>query len=169
VHGFYVFLLGVIGALCLTALGWGLYAKIIPLTVGVAGFLFCSISLANDVFRHEDPHAQAGEHAKIHMDVGANVGELDTRTILLRAATFFGWLVGFLASMSVIGLIPTVPLFIVLYMRMEGREPWRITLPMAIFMTLFIWGLFDRLLAVPWPGSFLGDALPWLRDYVPSL
>jgi hypothetical protein len=34
---------------------------------------------------------------------------------------------------------------------------------MAATMTLFIYGLFDRLLAIPWPPSLLGTALPVLK------
>lgn len=169
VHALYVFLLLVIGGLLALTSDWTIQARIVPYIVGSAGFLFCTVSLANDVFRHSDPHAQAGEHAKIHMDVGANVGDLDSRTVLIRSGIFFGWLVGFLGSMSLIGLIPTVPIFIILYMRLEGREPWRITLPIAVVMTLFIYGVFDRLLSVPWPGSLLGDFFPYLKDIVPSL
>ena len=60
-------------------------------------------------------------------------------------------------------LIATVPIFIVAYMRLEGRERWSLTLPMAAAMTLFIYVLFDRLLAIPWPPTLLGRMLPALR------
>ena len=33
--------------------------------------------------------------------------------------------------MSVIGLIPTVPLFVIAYMRLEGHERWRLAVPLA--------------------------------------
>jgi hypothetical protein len=38
---------------------------------------------------------------------------LPTRVIVWRGIIFFGWMVGFLCSMALIGLIPTVPLFII--------------------------------------------------------
>jgi hypothetical protein len=41
-------------------------------------------------------------------------------------------------------------------------------LPMAIFMLFFIYLLFDQLLAIPWPGSVIGDYFPIIRDWVPS-
>ena len=43
----------------------------------------------------------------------------------MRGAIFFGWMVAFLGSMAVIGLIPTVPVFIIAFMRLEGPEKWR--------------------------------------------
>ena len=57
-----------------------------------------------------------------------------------------GWLVGFLISMATIGLIPTVPIFVIAFMR-QAREPWYIVLPYAVVMCVFIYVLFDQLLA----------------------
>ena len=94
---------------------------------------------------------------------------MSTHLILVRAGVFFGWLLAFMASMAVIGIIPTVPLFVVLYMRLEGPESWKIVIPQAIGLTIFIWFLFDQLLTIPWPPTFLGTAAPWLKDFVPSL
>ncbi len=81
---------------------------------------------------------------------------------------FFGWIAGFLASMAAIGLIPTVPVFIVAYMRLEGHERWRLIVPMTVAMTLFVYAVFDRLLAIPWPPSLLGTLLPALKA-IPSV
>jgi len=82
---------------------------------------------------------------------------------LSRGALFFGWMAAFLAVMAAIGLIATVPVFIVAYMRLEGHERWSLTLPMAVGTTVFIYGLFDRLLAIPWPQTLLGAVLPALK------
>ena len=71
--------------------------------------------------------------------------------------------------MATIGLIPTVPLFVVAFMRLEAREPWYIVLPYAVVMCLFIYILFDQLLAIPWPPSLLGGWMPWLKAYIPTI
>ena len=39
--------------------------------------------------------------------------------------------------MATIGLIPTVPLFVIAFMRLEAREPWYLVLPYAVVMCLF--------------------------------
>jgi hypothetical protein len=102
------------------------------------------------------------------MDIGSNITHLPTSTIVLRGVIFFGWMVLFLISMALIGLIPTVPLFIVSFMRLEAKESWKIVVPMAMIMCLFIYFLFDWLLAIPWPGSVLGDYWMWWKDHMPS-
>ncbi len=102
------------------------------------------------------------------MDIGSNVNHLPPTTVLLRGIVFFGWMVAFLISMALIGLIPTVPVFVVAFMRIEGREPWKVTLVMATFMCFFIYFLFDWLLALPWPGSLLGQYWMWWKTNMPS-
>jgi hypothetical protein len=69
-------------------------------------------------------------------------------------------MLAFMGSMATIGLIPTVPIFIVAYMRLEGREPWGVTLILAACTTGLIYGLFDQLLTIPWPPTLLGDFYP---------
>ena len=81
---------------------------------------------------------------------------------------FFGWMVAFLGSMAVIGLIPTVPLFIIAYMRLEGPEKWRHAAIMAAVMTTLIYVVFDQLLTIPWPPTYLGQWFPALKA-IPSV
>jgi hypothetical protein len=157
------------------AVQWNFDAKIIPVIVGVGGLLLCGLSLLNDVFKSQkenfamEDQAKSAVEEKIHMDIGSNIQHLKTGLILRRGAIFFGWMVFFLGSMATIGLIPTVPIFIVIFMRIEAREPWRIVVPMAIIMTIFIYALFDQLLAIPWPQTILGDTFPMLKGVVPSV
>lgn len=148
---------------------WPFEAKVVPMTVGFGAILFGLLTLGTEIFKRPSATmAVAEENQKIHMDVLSNVAHLPPVTIVTRGFLFFGWMVAFLISMSLIGLIPTVPLFIVCFMRFEAREPWRIALPMAFCMGIFVWGLFDQLLSVPWPGAVIGDWFPIIKEWVPS-
>ena len=114
--------------------GWAFAARIIPTIVGIGAILFCSLSLINDVFGLHERNgggALAGKSQKIHMDIASKTAHLPTKVILTRGFLFFGWMAGFAACMALIGLIPTVPVFIIAFMRAEGREPWKIVIPMA--------------------------------------
>jgi len=170
------FLLVLFGVMMSEAVTWNPLAKIVPLIVGSAAILFCSLALITEVFKKGTVKATSlGEKAmedvqqKIHMDIASTVSHLPAITLITRSLIFFGWLAGFLLSMATIGLIPTVPLFVIAFMRFEGREPWRIVLPYALVMGLFIYYLFDQLLAIPWPPSLLGDYFPDLRGVIPSV
>ena len=171
-----LFLLVLFGVMMTEAVTWNPLARIVPLIVGTGAILFCSLALMTEVLKKGTiKTASLGEKAmeqvqqKIHMDIASTVSHLPAATLLARSAIFFGWLVGFLVSMATIGLIPTVPLFVIAFMRLEAREPWRIVLPYALVMAVFIYYLFDQLLAIPWPPSLLGDTFPDLRGVIPSV
>jgi hypothetical protein len=173
---FPVFILCLVGVMMAQAITWNFSAKIIPMIVGSGAIFFCSLSLLNDMFKAETHKLRSLEaiamgqvEQKMHMDIGSNITHLDSRTVLLRGAIFFGWMIGFLASMALIGLIPTVPIFVISFMRIEGREPWKIVLPMTAGITFLVYGLFDQLLSIPWPGSVLGDFFPSLKGVIPSV
>ena len=173
---FPAFLLVLFATMLTEAADWNPLARIIPLIVGASAILFCALALANEIFKRGtvkleslDEKARAQVQEKIHMDIKSNISHLPAKTLLTRGTIFFGWMVGFLASMATIGIIPTVPLFVTLFMRVEGREPWRIVLPMAAFMCVFVYFLFDQLLAIPWPPSLLGDFVPSFKDVIPSV
>jgi TctA family transporter len=170
---FTVFMLGLILAMLVEASGWNFTAKIVPIVVGTLALVFGGASLLNQVFRRVETAPAAGgvdqaAGRKIHMDVTSDTGHLPQPVVLWRASVFFGWLIAFMASMATIGLIPTVPLFVVAYMRLEAREPWALVLPQAIGLTLFIYVLFDQLLAIPWPSTLLGSLVPALK-VIPSV
>ena len=102
------------------------------------------------------------------MDLASDTAHLPVRTVATRAARFFGYLIGFMGSMAVIGLIPTVALFVLLFMRLEGRERWSLVIPYAVILVLAITIVFDFFMAVPWPTTLLGQLFPLLK-IIPSV
>jgi TctA family transporter len=165
------------GLLCLfiamiaASLDWSFAARIIPTIVGTGAILFCSLSLINDVFGLHERNgggALAAKSQKIHMDIASKTAHLPTKIILTRGFLFFGWMAGFAACMALIGLIPTVPIFITAFMRLEGREPWKIVIPMAASVVALIYVVFDQLLAIPWPPTLAGMLFPVLHA-IPSV
>jgi len=159
-------------AMLAASLDWSFAARIIPTIVGTGAILFCSLSLVNDVFGLHERDGGGGVIAekskKIHMDIASKTAHLPTKVILIRGFLFFGWMAGFAACMALIGLIPTVPIFITAFMRFEGREPWKIVIPMATSVVLLIYVVFDQLLAIPWPPTLAGMLFPVLHA-IPSV
>src|SRR6266566_1175770 len=113
-------------------------------------------------------HAQQEVGEKIHMDLVSDTAHLPVREIVMRAALFFGYLIGFMAVMATIGLIPTVGVFIIFFMRYEAKERWSLVIPYAVVLVLFIWFAFDYFMAVPWPPTLIGQWFPLLKA-IPSV
>lgn len=175
---FYVFLFGVLAYMLSEASTWNMHAKIVPMIVGSVAVTVLTISLFNYLFRKPDDHSDVGMtgqvtgeiEKKIHMDLEASTDHLDNWTVIRRAAVFFGWLIGFMASMAVIGLIPTVPIFVIAFMRLEEtKERWSLVIPQAVILTIFVYVLFDQLLTIPWPPTMLGQWVPALKGMIPSV
>jgi TctA family transporter len=158
------------------SLQWSFEAKIIPTIVGVIALITCSVSLANDIFSKQHgvgvvglaDKAKAVVSEKIHMDIASKTGHLPGHIVLIRGFIFFGWMVAFLGSMATIGLLLTVPIFVIAYMRLEGGEKYRHCIIMAGIMVTLIYGVFDQLLALPWPPTYLGDWFPAFK-MIPSV
>ncbi len=102
------------------------------------------------------------------MDLTSDTEHLPVRTVVTRAAIFFAYLLGFMAVMAVIGLIPTAGLFVVFFMRVEGPERWSIVIPYAVILVLGIYIAFDQFMSVPWPPTLLGTWFPALK-VIPSV
>ncbi|MFN4282602.1 MAG: tripartite tricarboxylate transporter permease [Alphaproteobacteria bacterium] len=181
---FYVLFLGIMGYMLIEASRWNFDAKIVPMIVGSAGLVFCSVSLLNQIFRRPVQTKSLADVAmetvenketkevvqKIHMDLESDTAHIPPKTIALRSLVFFGWLVAFMASMATIGLIPTAPLFVILFMRLENKEPWRIVLPYAFCVVAFVYMVFDQLLTIPWPQTLVGTTFPAIKALgIPSL
>jgi TctA family transporter len=171
-----VFLLILITVMMMEAVTWNDLAQVVPVIVGSAAIVFCSLALMTEVFKRSTVKTESlGERAmaqvqqKIHMDVVSTISDLPVKRLLTGGAIFFGWLVVFLLSMATIGLIPTIPIFVIAFMRIEAREPWYLVLPYAIVMTIFVYVVFDWFLALPWPPTLLGEFYPDLRGQIPSV
>jgi TctA family transporter len=173
---FTMFMIALIGGAVIAALRWDFSAKIVPLVVGTVALSAAALSLFNEMCRKPAAPAAEGlaQHAqhevaeKIHMDLVSDTGHLPVREIAARAALFFGYLIGFMAVMAVIGLIPTAGLFVVFFMRYEAKERWTLVLPYAAVLVLFIFLAFDYFMAVPWPPALIGQWFPALKA-IPSV
>jgi TctA family transporter len=173
---FTVFMIAVIGAAVAVALRWDFSAKVVPLVVGTVALTAAVLSLLNEMCRKPTTVAAEGlsgevQHEveqRIHMDLTSDTGHLPVREIIVRAGWFFGYLIAFMALMAIIGLIPTVAVFVVFFMRWEARERWTLVVPYTAALVLFIWFTFDYVMAVPWPPTLLGQWYPAFKA-IPSV
>jgi Tripartite tricarboxylate transporter TctB family len=167
---FTMFMLAVVATMVAMASRWDFSAKIVPLVIGTVALTAAALSLFNEMCRKPartdvswTEQAQHEVEAKIHMDLGSDTAHLGVRTVAQRAARFFGYLIGFMAVMAVIGLIPTAAIFVVLFMRWEGPERWSLVIAYATVLVLSIYVVFHVFMAVPWPPTLMGTWFPALK------
>jgi hypothetical protein len=173
---FTLFVFITIGVLVLAAQPWPFGAKLVPIIVGSIGLLVVGVSLFNEMCRKpaaaggaslaEQAQSEVGQ--KIHMDLESDTGHLPLRTIVTRSARFYGYLLAFMGLMALIGLIPTAAIFVIVFMRLEGPERWKLISPYAAVLLLGIYIAFDKFMAIPWPPSLLGWLVPAAK-IIPSV
>ena len=173
---FTIFFIAIIGMMVATALPWAFAAKLVPMIVGSLALLVAGLSLFNELCRKPTAvaavslvdQAQAEVEQKIHMDLESDTGHLPLRTIVTRSARFFASLLVFMALMALIGLIPTAAIFVIVFMRLEGSENWKLVIPYVVVLLLGIYIAFDWFMAIPWPPTLLGWLVPAAK-IIPSV
>jgi hypothetical protein len=85
--------------------------------------------------------------------------DLPEREILKRTGLAASWILGFFAAIVLLGFPIAVPLFVFLYLKLPGKESWLFSAIFTAAAWLFFYGLFDRLLHLPFPDGWL---LTWL-------
>ena len=104
---------------------------------------------------------------------GFVLGAIIERYMFISVARYeWEWLyrpaVAILLAMAVLGMLPTAFLFVVAYIRLENREPWRLVLTMASCIAAFVYVVFDWFLTIPWPATLLGKLIP-APKFIPTI
>jgi len=167
----YAFFIAVPAVMIYVASDWPSQAMMAPTVVGVIVIVCGLISFSYKVFARNtaDVPDAATKKRGIYMDLRSEELAIDSRTVLARGGQFFAWFIVFLLTTALVGLIPAVVVFVVAYMRVEGRERWRFCFLYALSTAAFIFIVFDQIMHVPWPRTVLGHFFPALTSVVPSL
>ena len=128
----------------IAATAWPWKAALFPLVIGVPLFCLAAAEAFWTMFGSTAAEAQT-------MDFQLAIGNETAR----RTALAIGWMLAFFAAIVLLGFPVAVPLFMVLYLKVQGREGW----PLTIVMTLGVWGvfygLFAYLLHLPFPSGWV--------------
>lgn len=155
--------------LVITARQWQYQARLFPWVIGIPTLLLCFLQLGLDLFQGKREGDTAGM-----MDLPVDRG-VPVAVVVKRAFNIFGWIFGLYASIWLIGFVISVPLFVLLYLLIQARESWKVAVTYTVVMALFLIGVFEMVLHIPWPpGVFdgpqeaiLGFVERYLSSYVP--
>lgn len=150
--------LGLAGVVMLAA-GYGIFAAsawpwkaaLFPLVIGIPLFALAAAEALWTLF------GQAVSKSEI--EVALTTEPAARRRVLIVAA----WILGFFATVVLLGFPIAVPLFLLLYLKLQGGEGWVMTIAVTVAVTAAFYGLFDALLHLPFPSGWLPDLLrAWL-------
>jgi hypothetical protein len=149
---FTVFIIAVMAGAIAVASQWELRASIIIVVLGSVGVVMATAQLIMDVCLR-DKVSTVG--AKPTMEL-PTVADTDPKANFYGTLEIWGWLLGLLVLINVIGLQFALPLFVVIYTRFYGAT-WRLGILLAAMIAAFIFGVYDNIMRVYWPEFLLED------------
>lgn len=129
-----------------SAMHWPWKAALFPLVIGIPVFCLAAAEVIWVLF---------GSTARSQgMDVQL-ADDAPTNVTLHRTLVGIGWILGFFAAIALLSFPIAVPLFVFLYVKIQGREGWGLSLIFTLAVWAIFYGLFDRLLHLPFPDGWL--------------
>jgi putative tricarboxylic transport membrane protein len=126
---------------------FGYRAGLFPWAIGIPTFILAIAQLGRDLY---------GKKKKAAASLIENVDEeIDPAVVRQRTIEVILWTIGFFLAIWFLGFTYAVPLTIMLYLKIAGKESWLMTATVTFGCWLFYWGLFEKLLNVPFPEGLL--------------
>lgn len=133
---------------------WRLQARLYPWAIGVPMVI---LALAQFILDLKGVKAkQTGDATPMDFQFTSDV---DPSTAKKRAITMFAWLFGFFLGIWILGFNIAVGLMMFTYLKFQGKESWVLSISLTVIAWLFYYGLFVRLLNLPFPEGLL---IGWL-------
>ncbi len=136
------------------ARGWRLQARLYPWVIGIPMVVLALLQLLLDLKGIAPKKSQ--DDTPVDFQFTQNI---DPALARARRINIFSWIFGFLAGIWLLGFSITVPLLVFLYLKVQSREGWTLSIALTAAAWLVFWGLFDWLLRLPFPD---GQLLIWL-------
>ena len=154
---------------------WEFGARLVPSVIGYLALIVLTFFLFAKLFYQKGVKTvttkgadgkeitQNEDESDVHFDIVVDFGDLDKATITRRSFAYFGWCGAFFLMASIVGLMVSMFLFLVGYMRFWGKATWTVTLGISVSLWVFCYVLFHHILIIPWPQTVVGDIWPVLR------
>ena len=143
----------VIGAaVAVTASKWPFRTALFPVSIGVCVFLMAVAEFFLEIFGR-DVFKEDGR--------GTLPDNVDAKTALRRTVSIFAWIFGFFLMIILLGFTIAVPFMVFLYLKVQSRESWGLSLLLTAATIVFFYGLFVWLIETPFPRGWI---IRWIGD-----
>ena len=151
--------------LCLMAIGvgvviaavnWPFKTAFFPLMVSIFLFFGATADLLLNVFGGKEAAAKQGP-------VDFQLSEdIDPALATRRTLISFAWIIGFFLLILLFGFTIAVPLLVFLFLKVQAKERWGISLLLTGSSLVFFFGLFVWLINIPFSEGWIFEGLKML-------
>jgi hypothetical protein len=128
---------------------WPFRTALFPVVIGSAVFIMAAAETLLSIFGKEKMPADEPE-----MDLKFSE-DMDQATETRRTLLAFAWINGFFMLIFFFGFSIAVPLFVLLYFKLQSKEAWGISVILTGVAWGFFYGLFVLLLNIHFPEGWL--------------
>ncbi|MBI2531619.1 MAG: tripartite tricarboxylate transporter permease [Deltaproteobacteria bacterium] len=126
---------------------FGFRAGLFPWAIGIPTLLLALVQLGKDILGREKPQGALAAW-EVAVAVAPKVARQRTISILI-------WTMGFFIAIWLLGFSYSIPVAMLLYLKLAGKEKWPMTIVVTFFTWLFVYALFERTLSIPFPEGLL--------------
>jgi len=143
---------------------WPLTMSLFPLIVGGPVLFLSLIQLGMELYHSRSADGNRREDTG-DLQVDLNMA---TGVVAAKAGKFFGWILGFFLCVWVLGFFIAVPLYTFLYLKLDAKESWKLSIALTIATFIFFVGLFDQILHLPWTEPLITAPEEFIRYWTPE-
>jgi len=149
-------LMGIAVGVIITAMKWPFRTAFFPLMVSIFLFFGAMADLLLNLFgRKEAATKQGAVDFQLSKDI-------DPALATWRTLLAFVWIVGFFFFILLFGFLIAVPLMVFLFLKVQAKEKWGISLLLTGSALVFFYGLFVWLLDTPFSEGWIFQGLKML-------
>jgi hypothetical protein len=140
----------------IAAINWPFKTAFFPLMVSIFLFFGAMADLLLDVFGSKEAATKQGP-------VDFQLSEdIDPAVATRRTLVAFAWIMGFFILILFFGFTIAVPLLVFLFLKVQAKERWGISLLLTGSSLVFFFGLFVWLINIPFSEGWIFEGLKML-------
>ncbi len=130
------------------SLHWPFRTALFPRVIGIPLLLLALSEMALSIWGVEKE--REGHAVDFELTTAIEPTLARKRTLLI-----FAWIFGFLVLILAFGFPLAVPIFVFAYLKIAGKESWTLSTVLTLVSWIFMEGVFDRFLHIPFPGGWI--------------
>ncbi|MFQ5916777.1 MAG: tripartite tricarboxylate transporter TctB family protein [Candidatus Binatia bacterium] len=135
---------------------WKLQARLYPWVIGLPMLVLAAVHLGMELKGVAKKNSSASGGTPVDFQFAKGIDPVLARW---RTVSIFSWILGFLMGVWLIGFSISIPVVAFLYLKVQSREGWMLSLVLTAAAWLLYWGLFERVLRLPFPE---GKIFSWM-------
>ena len=123
-------------------------ARLMPLIIGIPTLALSAVVLVMEIAAQWKGKPKSAQGALDGSRLGKDLSPKERRALARRELSLILWFVGLVVLIWLIGLLWTIPVFLVLFLWLQAREPWRLIVAISLGTWAVVYLLFVQILSM---------------------